>query len=681
MNDSVECLFAEISQCALQQNSHKPTIIGVMYRPPNTNVSSFVSDHLGPILSHASLQSNTCYIAGDFNINLLNQATHTPTADFIDTMFASSFLPLINRPTRISTNSSTIIDNIFTNSPYTNNSLSGIFASDVSDHLPIFHFSKQTLKNNHETDQPNSQRPVINTRTLNCLSRALLTCCWSEITENNDLNSAYTQFTQNIDRAFSENIPQQNIRTRKQANKPWITPAILTSIKRKNKLYSIYLHHKTVRSLNFYKRYKNRLTNLLNCAEKTYYHQKIIENQNQLKNSWKIMKDIMGQIPISKMQTEFSINDSIITDKTTIANEFNKYFINIGPELISKLPQHTPNPTSFMNMTQMYPTIFLAPTTTAEIESIILKLKSSSPGHDGITLNILKHIFPIISNSLTHLINLSLQTGKVPDEIKIAKVTPIYKANDPAQFSNYRPISVLSIFSKLFEKVMYKRLENHLANNEILSPFQFGFRKHHSTSMAVTLFSEKVYDILENRKFAIATFLDLSKAFDLVNHSFHLKKLTHYGIRGVAHDWINSYLSNRKQYVHYNNTQSSLLDIICGVPQGSILGPLLFIIYINDLQIQTPVNALHYTLYADDTNLLISGDNINDTIQELNTHLTTLHQWFTSNHLFVNTTKTNYMVFSKKSSVRLHNFEIKLNNTIINRVYQKKFLGVIIDST
>lgn len=680
MNDFVECIFAEISPCMSQQNFHKPIIIGVMYRPPNTNVSSFVSDHLGPILSHPSLQSNTCYIAGDFNINLLNHSTHTPTADFIDTMFASSFLPLINRPTRISTNSSTIIDNIFTNSPYTQNSLTGIFTSDISDHLPIFHISKQKSTNSHETEQPNFQRSVINTRTLNCLSRALLTYCWTEITDNNDLNTAYTQFTQNINRAYSENIPQRNSRTRKQTNKPWITPALLTSIKRKNKLYSIYLNHKTTQSLNFYKRYKNRLTNLLKHAEKSYYHEKLIQNQNQLKNSWKILKEVMGQSPICKTQTEFSINDSTITDKRSIADEFNKYFINIGSNLISKLPNSIPNPTSFMNAAQMYPTIFLAPTTTDEIISIMSNLKSSSPGYDGINLNILKHIFPIISNSLTHLINLSLQTGKVPDEIKLAKVTPIYKANDPAQFSNYRPISVLSIFSKLFEKIMYKRLEKHLIDNEIFSPYQFGFRKHHSTAMAVTLFSEKVYDILENQKFAIATFLDLSKAFDLVNHSFLLQKLTHYGIRGVAYDWVNSYLNNRKQFVHYNSTQSSMLNIICGVPQGSILGPLLFIIYINDIHEQTPVNSLHYTIYADDTNLLISGDNINDTIHELNTHLNTLHQWFTSNHLFINTSKTNYMVFTKKSSVRLHNFEIKLNNIPINRVHQTKFLGVIFDS-
>ena len=136
--------------------------------------------------------------------------------------------------------------------------------------------------------------------------------------------------------------------------------------------------------------------------------------------------------------------------------------------------------------------------------------------------------------------------------------------------------------------------------------------------MVISLFVEKIYDILENGKFAIATFLDLSKAFDLVNHNYLLRKLEHYGIRGTALNWITSYLQNRRQYVHYNNAKSSMLNISCGVPQGSILGPLFFIIYINDLHQQ--VNSLHITLYADDTNLLISGDNIENTILELLMH-------------------------------------------------------------
>ena len=677
VNEFIECLFIEIAPCTPRG---KAIVTGVIYRPPNTNVSSFVTDHLNPILSHPSLQSNTCYITGDFNINLLNHSTHTATSDFIDTMFASSYLPMINRPTRIALNSSTLIDNIYTNSAHTQISTSGIFTADISDHLPIFHISKQKSTCKHYLPEPISTHPNINTRTLNNLSRSLLTQNWTEITQSNDPQSAFTQFFQIINTKFNEQIPQRNSQYHKKTHKPWITPALLTSIKRKNKLYSIHLHRKTTYTLKRYKMYKNKLSNLLRSAEKSYYSQKLLQNQNQLKSSWRIIKEIIGHNPITKKQTEFEINGTLTTDKQTIADEFNKYFINIGPNLISKLPQNLPNPVDFMNTTRTFPSLFLSPTTIDEVQSIMHTLKPTSPGHDNITLRTLKHIFPIIAQPLTHIINLSLQNGIFPNEMKIAKITPIYKSKDPSKFTNYRPISILPIFSKFFEKIMYTRLEHHLKQHKILSPYQFGFRKNHSTSMAVIQFTEKVYDIIENRKFAIATFLDLSKAFDLVNHSFLLQKLTHYGIRGIANDWINSYLENRKQFVHYNNTQSSMLNITCGVPQGSILGPLLFILYINDMNEQTQDSTLHYTLYADDTNLLISGDNITDTTQRLNTHLSTLHQWFTSNHLFINISKTNYIIFTKKSSVARHNFEINLNNHTINRVHQAKFLGVIIDS-
>jgi len=266
----------------------------------------------------------------------------------------------------------------------------------------------------------------------------------------------------------------------------------------------------------------------------------------------------------------------------------------------------------------------------------------------------------------------------VPDEIKIAKVIPIFKSNDPTHLNNYRPISVLPIFSKLFERIVYNRLETHLTINSILSPQQFGFRKKHATSMAISLFTEKLYDTLDNQKFAIATFLDLSKAFDLINHTFLLQKLHRYGVRGIALDWFKSYLSNRKQYVKFKSSNSNMLNITSGVPQGSILGPLLFIIYINDIQEQS--NSIHLTLFADDTSLIATGNDPEQTTQLLNSQLNKLQHWFSSNHLIINTSKTNFMVFSTKQSIINHNFSIKIHNTTINRVYHTKFLGVIIDS-
>ena len=196
--------------------------------------------------------------------------------------------------------------------------------------------------------------------------------------------------------------------------------------------------------------------------------------------------------------------------------------------------------------------------------------------------------------------------------------------------------------------------------------------------MAVSSFVEHLYDIIENQKFAIATFLDLSKAFDLVNHSLLLQKLSHYGIRGITLDWFKSYLTNRKQFVQFNRSKSSMQTIQCGVPQGSILGPLLFLVYINDLPQQC--NSLHLTLYADDTSIVISGDSVTETTRRLNDNLARIDNWFTSNKLMINTSKTNFMVFSTKPSIQNSNFNVNINNSTITRVHHTKFLGVIIDS-
>ena len=670
MCDSLECNFIELNSCP---PLNKPIVIGAMYRPPNTNISTFVSDHLTPILSTQIIQSSICYIMGDFNINLLNHALHVQTTDFIDTMFASSFFPLINRPTRITHTSSTLIDNIFTNCTYTQHALSGILTSDISDHLPIFHIAKHTVKKTQNHTHP---RPIINTRTLHNMHRALLAQNWHDVTQNNDVQAAYTNFSNIITHAYSEHIPHKNTTSKKKL-KPWITNALLTSIKRKNKLYAIYLKHKTTPSLDQYKRYKNKLLNLIRISKKSYYNEKLQQNQYQLKQSWKILKEIIGHNITKANKSEFEINGRIITNDEEIANEFNNFFINIPLTLVSQLPQNTPDPITLMHAKRTYPSLFLAPTDPYEIQNIINNLKSGSPGYDKITLQILKHIFPTISTAITHLINLSLQTGIVPAEIKVAKVVPIFKNHDPSHFNNYRPISVLPIFSKLFEKIMYKRLENHLITNNILTAQQFGFRRNHSTSMAISHFTETLYDILEKRQFAIATFLDLSKAFDLVNHKFLLQKLFHYGIRGNALAWFTSYLTNRKQFVQFNNSQSQMQTITSGVPQGSILGPLLFILYMNDLR--TP-NPFHLTLYADDTTLLVPRNSPEETTRILNTQFQKLHTWFTSNQLIVNISKTNYIVFGLKSSLQNHNFSININNTEINRVYKTKFLGVIIDS-
>ena len=265
-----------------------------------------------------------------------------------------------------------------------------------------------------------------------------------------------------------------------------------------------------------------------------------------------------------------------------------------------------------------------------------------------------------------------LTYGIVPDQLKISPVVPLFKAGDRSNFSNYRPVSVLPAFSKLFGRAFYNRLSNEL---NILCKDQNGFRKGYSTSFGLIDLYDKISAALDNKEFAVGIFMDLSKAFDTVNYEILFKKLNHYGIRGKALGWIKSYLSNRFQFVHFNNCASTLTLITCEVPQGSILGPLLFLIYINDICNVSSVAKL--ILFADDTNLFFSHKDPVYLIELLNQEISKFSQWLITNRLLLNLDKTEFILFKprqKKVSVK---FRVLINNREIDQVEETVFLGII----
>ena len=260
--------------------------------------------------------------------------------------------------------------------------------------------------------------------------------------------------------------------------------------------------------------------------------------------------------------------------------------------------------------------------------------------------------------------------------MKIAKVVPIYKKGDPSDITNYRPISLLSSFSKILEKIIYDRTMKFIRSFDLLSNSQFGFRQKHSTTHAILNFINHVATAVDDHLHTVGIFLDLSKAFDTIDHEILLSKLSHYGIRGRALEWFRSYLSSRKQFVSINDSNSDYNDITCGVPQGSLLGPLLFILYINDFQHSSQL--LSFILFADDTSVFFSHKNPDILLNTINTELVNIYDWICCNKLSLNVQKTHCMIFSNSISALSGN--VTLNNIKIDIVQSTKFLGLIIDN-
>jgi len=273
--------------------------------------------------------------------------------------------------------------------------------------------------------------------------------------------------------------------------------------------------------------------------------------------------------------------------------------------------------------------------------------------------------------------NKSMETGIVPDSLKLAKVIPIHKSKKYDDFTNYRPIALLTSLSKILEKLVHKRLYKFLEQNCILNDNQYGFRQNCGTIDAVTKFVSAIAQSLDKKESTLAVYLDLSKAFDTLDHNLLLKKLNFYGIRGIPLNWFESYLRQRRQYVEYMKYKSEICQVECGVPQGSVLGPLLFLLYINDLP--DAIEHAQSILFADDTTIYISGKTIENLYITMNNELSKLADWYRANKLSLNETKTNFMIFTNNIIPDI-NLEITINDTVVNDVPNVKFLGIVIDN-
>ena len=331
------------------------------------------------------------------------------------------------------------------------------------------------------------------------------------------------------------------------------------------------------------------LTNLICVSKKNYYCNLLDANKNNLKQTWKVLNGLLGGDRKKSFPDCFNINGTVIIDFKSITDGFNNFFTNIGPRWSNGIPDINVSPNHFLNnIPSPQNSLFFNPTDHDEVVKICASLKASaSPGYDDIKPDVVKSVSHLLAYPLVHIFNLSMSTGFVPDQFKLAKVVPIYKTGDSGMCNNYRPISVLPVFSKIFECIINKRLCNYeyFTHQHLLHSSQFGFRSNFSSYMYMAVLEayNNIISHLDKGEHTVGIFLDLSKAFDMISHDILLIKLHHYGVRGIALDWFRDYLTNRKQFVTFNNCKSNVGTVQFGVPQGSILSPLLFIIFLNDI--------------------------------------------------------------------------------------------------
>ena len=485
-------------------------------------------------------------------------------------------------------------------------------------------------------------------------------------------------FYEIYNKAFAESFPVKKLSRNRAKDKHWMTTGLRKIIVNKNRLYKKSLLKPTSENIKEYKQYRNITTTCLRKAEENYFLSIIDKEKQNLSTLWNLVGDIINPNKI-KRQTRIDkliIDDKIIRDNNGIAETLNNFFSTIGNQLALK---HTSkhNFTNYLK-NRIPSSMYLKPTDDQEILSLINKLQhKKSGGDDEIRPSMLKTHSDSLTPAITHIINLSFSEGRVPDKLKIAKVIPIFKKNEKHNPNNYRPISLLSIINKIMEKVMYKRVIDFLKKHKIIYDYQFGFRQGHSTNQALIEMIENIIEETEQGNNVAGLYLDLTKAFDTVDHMILLHKLDHYGIRGLPHKWFSDYLTNRTQYTIANGEKSKLAKTNCGVPQGSVLGPLLFLLYNNDIP-SALQEGFKLRLFADDSNVFIADHDFSNLKHKLISALTSLTNWFNANKLTLNLAKTSYSIFSKRKIPEQLN-SIKINSENIYRVDAVKYLGLTVD--
>ena len=516
---------------------------------------------------------------------------------------------------------------------------------------------------------------------INKFKDCLHNLSFSDIYNTTDPNQAYNSFYETFKLFYNLCFPFKLIKINTKHKPQWVSKGIKNCSKKKRLLLWAYRLKPTNRNKLNYTLYSRRLKRIIKLTQLAQNNYSINTSKNIPKTTWRIVNNKLQQ-PFESISKIINDANKVITDPQIISNAFNNYFIdNIKP-----LPGHGTKITT--HITQICQSIFMAPSTPSDIMTIITQLANkNSVGYDDVSTNVIKSVKGYISSHLSHILNLCIDAGVYPNALKVSIVKPILKKQEPLYMENYRPITLIPIFSKIFEKFLYNQIYTYLEKLNILTDEQKGFRRNKTINNAIYDFLNVIVTKVDVRIPTCAIFCDMAQAFDYVDHEILLEKLNTYGVRGNVLKLISSYLHNRQQYVEIKTINTSRLEesfkseirvVKYGVPQGSVLGPLLFIIYINDLP---KVTNKPMSLFADDSAIIIENTNkinINNYETDINTSLANIIEWMTNNNLKINISKTKLIHFRQRV-ISQRNMNINYQNNQIDEVEATKFLGLTID--
>ena len=601
------------------------------------------------------------FIFLDSNINLLNIERNQQAIDYLQTIHTNSFIQTIGKATRIYNNTYSLIDHVLSNSH--DKVRTGVIITDISDHFITF---TKCASITHKTNNPIKKSRDFSHKNMTSFKEYLYKNNWLSVLSTDDVNLAYENFSDIFLSGFNLCFPIRTTKFNKNYNKinDFMTKGLLISRSTKNALHKLALLNNDQASQLKYKQYRNLYNKCLRLSKMLYYEQNLKKFKTNPKKTWELLNEITGRRSYKSTISEITFQNDTISDPKKIANSFNNYFTSIGSEIADSVPFIDADPNVNLPEIEENITFDIGYTSPNHVLDIIKSLpQKNSVDLTGISSKLLKFVAYQVSSPLSHIFSLSLEQGIFPDKLKICRTVPIHKAGDTNNIDNYRPISLVSTISKILEKMVATKLTNYLQIHKLISPWQFDFQKNLSTELNLIHVTNYIGNALNNGEFCIGIFFDLKKAFDVVQHNILIAKLEKFGIKNTNLSWFKSYLSNRKQIVDINNTFSDEKSVTCSVLQGSILGPILFLCFINDFPLST---ILKVFMFADDTTCLIAGKNLNDLITLANNEIHKMALWYRTNKMVVNTSKTKFIIFHSKGK--------KIKN-ITNLVYNSNEHG------